>query len=164
MGLRVQPQQEHFAIFTLIYVWKQYFQLLKWHKIVTYIIILTLVINSLPRLTNVALKDHPHHLTKYEEARGQKSQFQTFNELGKIWRCNLGFSKIHIFFSFMNWKKLGSIHSTAQDQNFKIQILNPWMNWETFCLNLSFTVENKMENSHKNIWSHFKLNINDWDP
>ena len=28
MGLMVQPQQEHFAIYTLIYVWKQYFQLL----------------------------------------------------------------------------------------------------------------------------------------
>ena len=32
MGQGVQPQQEHFAIYTLIYVWKQYFQLLNWHK------------------------------------------------------------------------------------------------------------------------------------
>ena len=29
--------------------------------------------------------------------------------------------------------------------------------------NLSLTVENKIGNSHKRGWSHFKLNINDWD-
>ena len=28
MGLGVQPQQERFTIYTLIYVWEQYFQLL----------------------------------------------------------------------------------------------------------------------------------------
>ena len=44
---------------------------------------------------------------------------------------------------------------TASDQHFKIQILNLWMSWETF------TVENKMGNSHKREWSYFKLNIND---
>ena len=27
---------------------------------------------------------------------------------------------------------------------------------------MSFTVENKMSNSHKRGWSHFQLNINDW--
>ena len=37
------------------------------------------------------------------------------------------------------------------------------MSWENLCPNLSFTVENKMENSHKRGWSHFKLKINDWD-
>ena len=30
---------ENFPICTLIYVWKQYFQLLRWHKIVSFIII-----------------------------------------------------------------------------------------------------------------------------
>ena len=40
MGLGLQPQQEHFAIYTFIYVWKQCFQLLNWYKIVTYTIIL----------------------------------------------------------------------------------------------------------------------------
>ena len=36
MGLGAQPQeQEHFAIYTVIYIWKQYFQLLDWQKIVT---------------------------------------------------------------------------------------------------------------------------------
>ena len=45
------------------------------------------------------------------------------------------------------------------DQHFKIQMLNLWMSWENLCPNLSFTVENKMENSHKRRWSHFKLNL-----
>ena len=48
----------------------------------------------------------------------------------------------------MNWKKLGSIYTINQDQHFKIQILNLWMNWEKLCPNLSFTVENKLGNSH----------------
>ena len=52
---------------------------------------------------------------------------------------------------------------TAQEQHFNIQILNLWMNSERICPNLSFTVENKMGNLHKKGWSHFKLNINDWD-
>ena len=30
-----------------------------------------------------------------------------------------------------------------------------------FCPNLSFTVENKIGNSHQKGWSHFKLTIND---
>ena len=34
---------------------------------------------------------------------------------------------------------------------------------KSLCSNLTFTVENKMGNSHKRGWSHFKLNINDWD-
>ena len=49
----------------------------------------------------------------------------------------------------------------AQNQNFKIQVLNLWVNWENLSHNLRFTVENKVENSDKKGWSHFKLNIND---
>ena len=52
---------------------------------------------------------------------------------------------------------------STQDQHFKIQILNLWMDWEKLCPNLSFTVENNMGNPHKKGWSHFKLNINDCD-
>ena len=52
---------------------------------------------------------------------------------------------------------------TTQDQHFKIQILNLWMNWENLCRNLCFTVENNLWNSHKKRWLHFKLNIDDWD-
>ena len=60
----------------------------------------------------------------------------------------------------MNWEKHGSIY-IAQDQHFKIKILNLWMNWENLCNNLSLTVGNKMRNLHKKGLSHFKLNIND---
>ena len=42
-------------------------------------------------------------------------------------------------------------------------MLNLWMSWENLCPNLSFTVESKMENSHKSGWSHFKLKINERD-
>ena len=35
------------------------------------------------------------------------------------------------------------------------------MNWKVLSPNLSFTVENKMEDSRKKVWPHFKLNIND---
>ena len=52
---------------------------------------------------------------------------------------------------------------TAPDQHFKIEMLNLWMSWENLCPNLSFTVENKMENSRKRGWSHLKPKINDWD-
>ena len=75
--------------------------------------------------------------------------------LGKIWKYNLGFSKIPILVSFMNY--------TAPDQHFKIPVLNLWMSWENWCPNLSFTVENKIANSHKRVWSHFRLKVNDWD-
>ena len=52
---------------------------------------------------------------------------------------------------------------TAPNQHFKIQMLNLWMGWKNVCPNVSFTVQNKIRNSHKRGWSHFKLNINDWD-
>ena len=45
----------------------------------------------------------------------------------------------------------------------EIQMLNLWMSWENLCPNLTFFLENKMGNSHKRGWSHFKLNLNDWD-
>ena len=71
---------------------------------------------------HVVLKYHPHHLTKYEGKEKKISIFKLFNELGKIWKCNLSFSKIQIFLSFMNWEKLRSIHSprpTFQNPNFE---------------------------------------------
>ena len=69
----------------------------------------------------IVLKDHPHHLTKYEGKGTKISIFKLFSELGKIWKCNLGFSKIpisHLF--FMNWEKLGNMQSprpTFQNPN-----------------------------------------------
>ena len=65
----------------------------------------------------------------------------------------------------MNWEKLGSpARATFKNPNSlcqmgksskyslrptntqKIPILNLWMNWEKFCPNLRFTVENKIGN------------------
>ena len=56
----------------------------------------------------VVLKDHPHHLTKYE-SKGTKIQiFKIFNELGEILKCNLDFSTIpisHLFYELeKTWK------------------------------------------------------------
>ena len=107
----------------------------------------------------ILLKDHPqpHHLTKYEGKGTKISIFKLFSELGKIWKCNLGFSKIPI--SYLLWIGKNLEIYTAPDQHFKIPMLNLWMSWE----NLSFPVENKTENSHKREWSNFKLKINDSD-
>ena len=109
----------------------------------------------------IVLKNYRHYLTKYEGKGAKISIFKLFNELGKIWKCNLSFSKIPISHLFMNWEKLGN--NTAPDQHFKIQMLNLWMSWENLCPNLTFFLENKKGNSHKREWPHFKLNLNDWD-
>ena len=110
----------------------------------------------------IKLKYHPHHLTKYEGKGAKISIFKLFSELEKIWKCNLGFSKVPISHLFLWIGKSLKIY-TSPDQHFKIQMLNLWMSWENLCPNLSFTVENQMGNSHKRGWSHFKFNINDWD-
>ena len=102
MGLGAQPQQEHFAIYTLICLWKQYFQLLNWHKIVTYIIILTFFLENCwfnhklaPLMPHVIIvKDHPHHLTKHE---GKKFQFSNF---------------------FVNWQNLEIRSKLFKNSNF----------------------------------------------
>ena len=92
----------------------------------------------------------------------EMSIVELFSQLEKIWKCNLGFSKIPISHLLLWIGKNLKIY-TAPDQHLKIQMLNLWMSWENLCPNLSFTVENKIWNSHKRGWSHFKLNINDWD-
>ena len=109
----------------------------------------------------IALKDHPHHLTRYKGKGTKVSIFKLFSELGKICKCNLTFSKIPISHLFINWEKLENMHSPGQ--HFNIQMMNLWMSLENLCPNLTFTSENKMVNSLKRGWSHFKLNINDWD-
>ena len=112
----------------------------------------------------IVLKNNPHHLTKYEGKGTKISIFKLFSELGKIWKCNLGFSKIpisHLFYELgKNWKYTQS-QANVWKQN--PDPMNQWMSWENLCPNLSFTVENKMGNSYKRRWWHFKLNINDWD-
>ena len=90
--------------------------------------------------------------------------FKRFSEWGKIWKCNLGFSKIPV--SHLFYYKLGKTWKYSyrpQGQHFKIQILNLWVNLENSFPNLSFTFEKKIGNWHKKRWSHFKCNINDWD-
>ena len=56
----------------------------------------------------IVLKDRPHHLAKYEGKGTKISIFKLFSELGKIWKCNLGFSKIpisHLFYELgKTWK------------------------------------------------------------
>ena len=45
MGLGVQPEQEYFAIYTLMFG-NSISSILNWHKIVTYIIILTFFLEN----------------------------------------------------------------------------------------------------------------------
>ena len=74
----------------------------------------------------------------------------------------LGYSKILIFAYLASiGKNLEKL--TAQDQYFRIQILNLWMKSEKLCPNLSFIVEKVMGNWHEKGWSQFKPNKIDWD-
>ena len=62
----------------------------------------------------IKLKDRPHHLTKYEGKGTKLSIFKLFSELGKIWKCNLNFSKIPISHLFY---ELGKTWKYTQSQN-----------------------------------------------
>ena len=63
-----------------------------------------LIINNwllLSDTAHVVLQNHPHHVTKYEGKGTKISIFKLLSEMGKIWKCNLGFSKIpisHLFY------------------------------------------------------------------
>ena len=56
----------------------------------------------------IVLKDRPHHLTNYKYKGTKISIFNLFSELGKICKCNVGFSKIpisHLFYGLgKTWK------------------------------------------------------------
>ena len=93
----------------------------------------------------IVLKYHPHHLTRYE-CKGTKIWiFKVFSELGK---CGNAISL---------WIEKNSPRLTFQNPN--VEFMDELGNLRP---NLTFTVENKMGNSHKRGWSYFKLNINDW--
>ena len=64
----------------------------------------------------LVLKGHPQpqHLTKYKGKGTKISIFKLFSELGKIWKCNLGFSKIPISHFFY---ELHSPRTTFQNPN-----------------------------------------------
>ena len=109
----------------------------------------------------IVLKNHPHHLTKYEGKGTKISIFKLFSDLENLEMQSRIFKSPN--FPSLLWIGKNLEIYTAPDQHFKIQMLNLWMSWENLCPNLTFTVENKMGNSHKRGWSHFKLNINDWD-
>ena len=69
--------------------------------------------------------------------------------LFKVWKYNLErlFKNPDFPISFINWEKLGNIHSprpTIQNSNVEFMV-----SWEDLCPSFSFTVENKMGNSHK---------------
>ena len=100
----------------------------------------------------IVLKDHPHHLTKYEGKGIKISIFKLFSELENLEMQSRLFKNPN--FPSLLWIGKNLEIYTAPDQFSKPKSL---------CYNLTFTVENKMGNSHKRGWSHFKLNINDWD-
>ena len=122
--------QENSAIYTFIYVGKQYLQLINWRKIVTYILALTifflktahLIINwlVLSGMRHVVLKDHPQHLTKYE-SKGTKIS------ICKLLQVQSTLFKNPNFPSILCIGKNSQVY-TAQDQQFKINIFNLWMN------------------------------------
>ena len=108
----------------------------------------------------IILKDHhPHHLTKYESKGTKISVFKFFSELWIIWKCNLTFSKMlisHLFY------ELGKTWKYTQPQT-NISKPECWIyGWvgKTYVLIWPSLL---MGNSYKRRWSHFKLNINDWD-
>ena len=117
-GKQPSLTQKHFAIYTLIYVGKHYFQLLNWHKILTYIIMKTAFLENWH--FNNTLNSPLLRFTSYT-SKGSISRL--FSELGKIWKCSLGYAKIPIFhISFMNLKNVGSIYSQRprfQNPNFE---------------------------------------------
>ena len=144
MGPGAQPQQEHFAIYTLICVWKQYFQLLNWHKIVTYIIILALFfLKTANLIINWLLSDATCHRTERPPSpfdqiwrQGDKNlNFQTFQWIGENLEMQSRLFKNPNFPSLLWIGKNLEIY-TAPDQHFKIQMLNLWMSWENLCPNL----------------------------
>ena len=100
-------------------------------------------------MSHVVLKDYPQHLTKYEDKRTKISSFKLLLIGENLEVQTRLFKKYQFSISFMNCKKLGSILYTAQDQHFKIQILNLLLNCKKLCPKLSFTVESEMGNSHK---------------
>ena len=109
----------------------------------------------------IALKDSPRYLTKYEDKGTKISMFKLLMNWGKSGNAIWAFQKSQ--FPISLWIEKNLEIYTAPDQHFKIQMLSLWVSWENLCPNSTFTVENKMGYSHKRGWSHFKLDINDWD-
>ena len=137
----------NFAIYTFIWVWK--------HNIVFPALTLTQKCHLFLKTDCLIINWHLLSYTTFHTERlsssdkiwhqrdFKNSNFQTLQGTRKKLEVQPRFFKIPIFYPFYELGK------TAQDQHFKIQILYLWMNWEKLCPNLSFIVENKIENSHK---------------
>ena len=95
------------------------------------------------------------------KASGQKSQFQTFQWIGENLEMQSKLFKNSNFPFFYELEKTWKY--TQPQANISKSQCNLWVSWEKLWPNLSFTVENKMESSHKRSWSQFQLKINDWD-
>ena len=70
----------------------------------------------------IVLKDHPHHLSKYEGKGTKISIFELFSEFGKIWKYNLSFSKIrisHLFYELEKTWKYTQPQTNFQNPNFE---------------------------------------------
>ena len=73
-------------------------------------------------MPHVVLKDHPHHLRKYEGKRDTSKIliFKLFSEQVKIWKGSLqqAIRKSQISISFMNCVKLGSTWTNISKPKF----------------------------------------------
>ena len=111
-----QPQKK-FQIYTLIYVWKQYFQLLKWHKTFTYIIIykyfflknwqsnhklIPPLLRNMLYWKTILISDYP---SPEDKVTSKMPVLKLFRELGKFWKWTPGYSKIPIFHLFHELEK-----------------------------------------------------------
>ena len=72
----------------------------------------------------IVMKDHPHHLTKYEGKGTKIPIFKLFSELGKIWKCNLSFSKIPISNLFYELGKTWKYTPQTDFQNPNVEFMD----------------------------------------
>ena len=107
---------------------------------------------------NINIVNHKFAPSFWHHTSWWETIWQNMNFLMNWWKFECAIWAIQKSkFSSLLWTGKNLKVYTAQDQHFKIQILNLWINWEKLCPNFSFTVENKMGNSHKKVWSHKKV-------
>ena len=75
----------------------------------------------------------------------KKTIFRLFHEWGRFGK----YSYSNIRKSLISLLIGKNLEVQPKTNTKKIPSLNLWMNWENFCPNLSFTVENKIGNLHK---------------
>ena len=139
MSLGVQPQLEHFAIYTLIYAWKQYLQLWNWQKNcylhynikIFFLKNASLIINWLLSDTTCHRTERPPSALPFDQIwrQGDKNlNFQTFQWIGENLEMQSRLFKNPNFPSLLWIGKNLEIH-TALDQHFKCWIYG-WV-WKT---------------------------------